>query len=71
MMPGVLSYRLNQDRDLRAQREYDARMGELAAATARMTAAAHAKLGGLVGWVRRSGPRAPHPHRTELAGGHR
>jgi hypothetical protein len=71
MMPGVLSYRLYQDEDIRAQRASDARMGELAAATAHLTATAHARLRGLVGWARRTGPRNPHPNRVELAGGHR
>ena len=71
MMPGVLSHRLYQDRDLHEQREFDARMGGLAGAAADLTAASHARLRGLVGWVRRTGPRVPRPHRPELAGGHR
>jgi hypothetical protein len=71
MMPGVLSYRLDQDGDVRAQREYDARMGEVAAATAHLTAAVHSRMRGLVGWVRRSRPRAVRPPRHEPAGGHR
>ena len=70
-MPGVLSYRLGQDRDLRAEREFDARMGELAAATGRLTAAAHRRVRDLVGSVRRSGPRASTQQRPELAGGQR
>ena len=71
MMPGVLSYRLYQDRDPHERREFDARMGELASSGAHLRATAHSRMRGLVGWVRRSGPRVAHPHRPELAGGQR